>query len=247
MPIYLCDFVVESYYPTIHRVSQEINPQAYECMKLYFQGNQHIDEGEPSQAITLYTQALSLVTRQPSSQLPKGSILMKRARAYLKKSSEDRKTLRALVRDLADDVPSASTTKILFQITSAHPSISTPIFNRFVGDSKIQQSKFRQIRYRHDMYEFALLHAVQDSLQSTELLPNNSRVWLLAGECLARLRKLKESNQYYQRALEIDPSMDPSLLKGVMQKNRVTQDFMDVARASGFSGDTLRLALDVAA
>ena len=97
------------------------------------------------------------------------------------------------------------------------------------------------------MYEFALLHAVQDSLQSTQLLPDDSKVWFLAGECLAELRKLKESNQYYQRALEIDPNMDPYILTRAIEKNRVTQDFMDVARGSGFSGDTLRLALDVAA
>jgi len=60
------------------------------------------------------------------------------------------------------------------------------------------------------------------------------------------LRKLKEINQYYERALEIDPSIEQTL-KGVMDKNRVSQEFMNAARVSGFSGDTLRLALDVAA
>jgi hypothetical protein len=60
------------------------------------------------------------------------------------------------------------------------------------------------------------------------------------------LRKLNESNQYYQRALEIDPSIERTL-RGVMEKNRVSQEFLDAARASGFSGDTLRLAIDVAA
>jgi len=232
---------------TEHMGLGEVNIQAFGCMKFYFQGNQHLNEDEPSQAIALYNQALSLAKRRPSSQLPKGSILMKRARAFLKKSSEDRKMLRALVTDLTDDVPSSSTMKVLFHIALAHPSMSTFIFDRFAGDSKKVSRKFRQIRYRHDLYEFALLHAVQDSLQSTQLLSSNSRVWVLAGECLAKLRKLKESNQYYRRALEIDPCMDLSLLKRLMEKNRVTQDFMDVARANGFSGDTLRLALDVAA
>ena len=36
-------------------------------------------------------------------------------------------------------------------------------------------------------------------------------------------------------------------LINVMEKNRCSQEFMDTARANGFSGDTLRLALDVAA
>lgn len=224
---------------------KEINPKARECMVCYFEGNQNLEEGEPSQAINLYDQALSVAEQLPSQPLPKGSILMKRARAYLNRASGHQEMLRTLVKELVDTVPSASTMKILYQTTSAHPAISTPTFNRLTGDSKIQQAKFRQIRYRHDIYEFALLHAAQDSLQATQILPGNARAWLLAGECLAELRKLKESNQYYQRALEIDPGMERTL-EGVMEKNRASQEFMDVARASGFSGDTLRLALDVA-
>jgi len=214
-------------------------------MKCFVEGDQSLEEGEPSKAITLYDQALAAI-KQQSSQLPKGIILMKRARAYLKRAANHRTTLRILVKDLGDSVPSATTMKILYQTASTNPALAPNIFGRLAGDSKAQQQKFRQIRYRHDMYEFALLHAVQDSLEGTQLLPRNAKAWLLAGECLAELRKLKESNQYYQRALEIDPSMEKTL-KVRMEKNRISQTMLDGARASGFSGDTLRLALDVAA
>ena len=232
---------------TEHMKVGEIDSKAVECMKCYIGGNTNLEEGEPSNAITLYDKALDAIKRTPSSsdQLPKGLILMKRARAYLMRAGNHRTTLRILVKDLTDTVPSSSTMKILYQTASTHPSLSPSIFNRLAGDSKVQQAKFRSIRYRHDMYEFALLHAVQDSLQATQLLPQNAKSWLLAGQCLAELRKLKESNQYYQRALEIDPNMKQTL-NVVMEKNRVSQEFMDAARASGFSGDTLRLALDVA-
>jgi len=98
------------------------------------------------------------------------------------------------------------------------------------------------------MYEFALLHAVRDSLRSTQISPDSAYAHVLAGECLAELRKLKESNEYYRRALEIDSgSKELYEMEGLMAKNRVSEEFMEVARASGFSGDTLRLALDVAA
>ena len=70
-------------------------------------------------------------------------------------------------------------------------------------------------------------------------------MWFLAEECLPELRKLKENNQYDLQALEIDPSIEWTL-KGVMEKNRVSQEFMDVARASGFSRNTLWLALNAA-
>ena len=224
----------------------EINPKAYECMRCYIEGSRYLEEEDPSQAISMFNQALTASDGPTSSLLPTGSILMQRARAYRMRAANHRTTLRILVKDLADNVPSASTMKILYHASSSHPALSPSIFNRLAGDSKVQQAKFRQIRYRHDMYEFALLHAVQDSLQATQILPQNANAWLLAGECLAELRKLNESNQYYQRALEIDPSMERRL-RGVMEKNRCSQEFMDAARASGFSGDTLRLALDVAA
>ena len=215
-------------------------------MRCYIEGNRYLDEEDPSQAISMFNEALTASDGQPSSLLPTGSILMQRARAYRMRAADHRTTLRILVKDLADNVPSATTMKILYHASSSHPALTPSIFNRLAGDSKVQQAKFRQIRYRHDMYEFALLHAVQDSLQATQILPQNANAWLLAGECLAELRKLNESNQYYQRALEIDPSMERRL-RGVMEKNRCSQEFMDAARASGFSGDTLRLALDVAA
>lgn len=224
----------------------EINPKAYECMRCYIDGNRYLEEEDPTLAITFFNQALNASDGQSSSLLPTGSILMQRARAYRMRAANHRTTLRILVKDLADILPSESSMKILYHTASTHPVLSPSIFNRLAGESKAQQAKFRQIRYRHDMYEFALLHAVQDSLQATQILPQNANAWFLAGECLAELRKLSESDQYYQRAMEIDPSME-RILRDVMEKNRCSQEFMDAARASGFSGDTLRLALDVAA
>jgi hypothetical protein len=66
------------------------------------------------------------------------------------------------------------------------------IYGRFATNSKGYQMKFRFIRFRHDMYEFALLHAAQDSLRATQLLSNDANAYILTGECLAKLRKLKE-------------------------------------------------------
>jgi tetratricopeptide (TPR) repeat protein len=160
--------------------------------------------------------------------------------------SDDMKINTTFVKDLPDTLAPAPVVKMLYQAASTHTELSPSMCNRLASNSKVQQAKFRQIRYGHDMYEFALLHAVQDSLEATQLISHNVNSWLLAGECLAELRKLKESNQYYHRALEIDPSMKETLIN-VMEKNRCGQEFMDTARANGFSGDTLRLALDVAA
>ena len=247
---------------TQHMKLNGINIKICECMTSYIEANRYLEEGEINLAITLYDQALATAaatissgglmnTSSPPStsqqQLPlRGSILMKRARAYLRRATNHRVILRTLVKDLSDTSQPIKSIMMLYQSTVAHPQLSSSIFNRIAGDTKVQAAKYKQVKYRHDMYEFALLHAVQDSLEATQLISHNVNSWLLAGECLAELRKLKESNQYYHRALEIDPSMKETLIN-VMEKNRCGQEFMDTARANGFSGDTLRLALDVAA
>ena len=247
---------------TQHMKLNGINIKICECMTSYIEANRYLEEGEINLAITLYDQALATAaatissgglmnTSSPPStsqqQLPlRGSILMKRARAYLRRATNHRVILRTLVKDLSDTSQPIKSIMMLYQSTVAHPQLSSSIFNRIAGDTKVQAAKYKQVKYRHDMYEFALLHAVQDSLEATQLISHNVNSWLLAGECLAELRKLKESNQYYHRALEIDPSMKETLIN-VIEKNRCSQEFMDTARANGFSGDTLRLALDVAA
>ena len=243
---------------TEHMRFTTVPPTACDCIKCYFHGNDSLEEGDTSKAIEMYNEALSLADnkrttrqqqqQQQTSQIPRGTILMKRSRAYLQRATNHRQVLKSLVKELVDIVPSTSTIKILYQATTlVHPELCASIFANLAGDNTQQtKSTFRQIRYRHDMFEFALLHATQDSLQATKVLPQSANACYIAGECLAELRKLNESNQYYVRALALDPSMK-DLLTGLMEKNKLCQELRDVAWASGFTGDTLRLALDVAA
>lgn len=240
------DSVDKVYHIVTHHMELDvINPKAFECLTCYFQGNERLEDGTPSQAISLYNRALSTARKNKNDDLPQGSILMKRSQAYLKRASNHRKLLRLLVKDLADVIPDATTLQILYQTSLAHPSLAPIVFARLTADSKGHQLKFRSIRYRHDMYEFALLHAARDSLQATELSPTNPNAWALAGECLAKLRKLNESTQYYQKAVELNPDLEDKL-REVMERNQVSMEFIEVARGGGFSADTLRLALDVA-
>jgi tetratricopeptide (TPR) repeat protein len=119
------------------------------------------------------------------------------------------------------------------------------LFERVISDSKAQDRKFRTLKFRHGLYQYALLHAARDSLRATQLLPNYSNVWLSAGEILSELWKLKESAKYYEKAYELDPSLTDSL-SPVVARLRKRQELLDSARAYGWSEDTLRLALDVA-
>jgi tetratricopeptide (TPR) repeat protein len=117
-------------------------------------------------------------------------------------------------------------------------------FLQVLSDTRAQDKKFRQTKYRHGLYEYALLHAAQDALRSTQLLPYHAKTWLRAGDALAELRKLKESSMYYQKAIELDPTLKDRL-EPVIDKLERSQEFLDKAKG-WVSSDTLRLALDVA-
>jgi tetratricopeptide (TPR) repeat protein len=132
----------------------------------------------------------------------------------------------------------------LYQLASQYPALSKPLFHKVVSDTKLQDKKFRQTKYRHGLYEYALLHAAQDSLRSTQLLPYHSKTYLRAGDALAELRKLKESALYYQKAIELDPTLKERL-EPVIERMERSQEFLEKAKG-WYSNDTLRLALDVA-
>ena len=86
---------------------------------------------------------------------------------------------------------------------------------------------------------------LQDSLRSTHLLPYNAKSYLRAGDALAELRKLKEAIRYYEKAVELDAALE-GRLSPVMDRLRKSCEFLDRAKDLGWSGDTLRIALDVA-
>lgn len=225
---------------TRHLRVSGVNTAARECLKYKFIGNGQFEEGLFLEAIEAYSQALD-------AQFPpqEGIILLMRATAYLERANLHKKELQSLVGDLAQSVPDPNKLELLYQEAYMFPSLSGSILERVVSDTKAMGRKFRKTKYRHGLYQYALLHAAQDSLRATQLLPDSPKSWLRAGEILSELWKLKESAKYYERAIELDPSLKETLspMVGRLKKR---QELLDGARAYGWSEDTLRLALDVA-
>ena len=114
--------------------------------------------------------------------------------------------------------------------------MSSSLFRRVLSDTAKQEAKFRQTQYRHGLYQYALLQASQDSLRSTQLLPTYSDSWRMAGDILSALWKLKESEQYYVRAIELDNTLSESLLP-LIKRLQKRQSLLDNARAYGWSED----------
>lgn len=225
---------------TKHMDIEGIDSSAAECLKYNYRGNAHLEKGELSDAIESYDRAIASGYSDQE-----GVVLLMRSTAYLKRAFRHQLELKRVVSDLAEAVPQSGSVEALYGLARDHPAMAVSAFKKVASETKSQDKKFRQIKYRHGLYEYALLHAARDALRSTQLLPSYAKTWLRAGDSLAELRKLREAAQYYERAMELDPQLEATL-RPVIERLERSQSFLDRARANGWSEDTLRLALDVA-
>jgi len=219
-----------------------------ECLKWTYRGNAYLEKGDVSSAISSYNKALNINAIKgdidKASIREEGMLLLLRSKAYLKRAFNHQMQLRLTVTDLSDIVPDPKSLREVIQIAIENPTLANAIQDRIVSDSKLMDTKFRLTKYQHGLYEYALLHAAKDSLRATQLLPIYAGAYLSAGDCLAELRKFQESISYYERAIELDEDLSTKL-KPIINGLESSKKFMDRARDMGWSGDTLRLALDV--
>jgi tetratricopeptide (TPR) repeat protein len=211
-----------------------------ECLKWKYKGNGYLEAGKVVNAIDSYDNALA--TGTPDQE---GIVLLMRANAYMQRASLHRERLTESVNQLTEMVPDTETLQTVYEHLGTEPALSNSLFQRILSDTSKQEAKFRQTQYRHGLYQYALLQASQDSLRSTQLLPTYADSWRTAADILSALWKLKESGQYYVRAIELDNTLSESLLP-LIKRLQKRQSLLDNARAYGWSEDMLRLALDVA-
>ena len=220
--------------------SQEVSKTNCDCLKWKFEGNGYLEAGEVDLAIDAYNKAIETgVERQ------EGVVLLMRATAYLQRAAAHKEELKGIVNELVRMVPDASSLQIVYEEAMRQPTLANAILGKILEDTDRQEKQFRKTQYRHGLYQYALLQAAQDALRATQLLPSYATSWIRAGEILSELWKLKESAQYFERAIELDESLS-STLRPVINRLRKRQELLDTARAFGWSEDTLRLALDVA-
>ncbi|GAX16107.1 hypothetical protein FisN_3Hh413 [Fistulifera solaris] len=214
----------------------KVSTKVCDCLKWKYKGNGHLEAGQIDLAIDAYDKAIETgVTQQ------EGIVLLMRSTAYLQRAITHRTTLKEIVNELIGMVPSAL--PFVFDEAIRHPSLANAIFRKFVEQTERQDKHFRKTQYRHGLYQYALLKAAQDAIRATQLLPYYEVAWLRAGEILSELWRLKESAQYYEKAIDLDSSLEPSL-RPVIERLRLRQELLDTARAYGWTEDILRLALD---
>jgi len=143
---------------------------------------------------------------------------------------------------------SSSTDRIADPPIDIDPQMASRLsmLRKLQRNGMFRDAQLRKLQYRHGLYQMSLLQAARDSLKATEVLPNYSTAWLRAAEILSDLWKIKESKQYYEKALSVDASLKESLVS-VLSELEERQELLKRARASkDLSEDSLQLALDIA-
>lgn len=130
--------------------------------------------------------------------------------------------------------------------TTSTAAIGLSALTKLQRNGSFRRGQLRKIQYRHGLYQNSLLQAAQDSLRATEILPDYSTSWLRAAELLSNLWKIKESRQYYEKAVSVDETLSDSM-GPIMERLEQRQRLLDTARATKeWPEDSVRLALDVA-
>jgi tetratricopeptide (TPR) repeat protein len=230
--------------------TQEVSRDACTCLKWKYKGNSYLEAGKVGLAIDAYNSALEKcgVVGDGVGEKQEGVILLLRSSAYLEQAQSHKRVLQEAMEEWR--LPEAQ--NIQFLLSEAllggpeRAGLANSILWKLQSDGKRQQSELRKIQYHHGLYQYSLLHALQDSLRATEILPNYSTAWLRAGELLSQLWKLEESRQYHEKALSLDQELAESL-DPILEDLKHRKDLLERARANkDWPEDSLRLALDVA-
>lgn len=217
----------------ILRKHMKLSVGSTESLEWKYQGTSHLEKGNTKLAIDCYDRALETSND--------GILFLLRAAAYLERAAGHRDRLRDSVQKLTEEVDLNALQAAV--VASHNVDLAHPIFERILQVTALQERQFRQTQYQHGLYQFSLLQAAQDAFRATQILPSSAEAWRRAADILSELWKLKEAEQYYERAMELDRTID---VTANIQQIYKQQQLLESARAYGWSEDTLRLALDVA-
>lgn len=190
---------------TKHLQVKNVSLQTCECLKYKYMGNNLLEGGKVSAAIDAYQKALAKCPKNNRKQ--QGVILLLRSSAYLQQAQSHKSILRKSVYEWK--LPRTEILQAMVQDSASLSSsggttaVSLSFLETLTRNGARQKAQLRKIQYRHGLYQNSLLQAAQDSLKATELLPTYSTAFLRAGEILNELWRIKESRQYYEKALEL--------------------------------------------
>lgn len=101
------------------------------------------------------------------------------------------------------------------------------------GDELISRAVFSW-----SLYEHSLLRALQDLLTATVLLPGFAQAWRRAGDALSEIRLFHAAIEYYEVAVQLDPTLLETLLPTI-ERLKVTDRLLSNAENKGWSPEAI--------
>lgn len=245
-----------------------VNVTSAEVLRLNYEGNINLRAGKVDEAITYYTNALSLGDKDQE-----GVLLVMRGTALLQRAYGCRIRHKDLVSLAVDVLPSHEGVSALVE---AFSRLDTPLSQQAVLTLLTQTNDiFKDINKSPQwadagqkwlvsreggpvtsgaglldkatlswaLYQHALAAALEDLLLATVVMPGFAQAWRRAGDVLTELRLFKSAVEYYETAMRLDAGLATQLLPTV-ERLRMMERLVEGANTKGWPPEVVMSLLE---
>jgi len=240
-----------------------VNLTSAEVLRLNYEGNVFLRNGDVDRAIDCYDKALELGDREQEGVLlvMRGTALLQRAYAYRMRhkdismfvqeilpSTEVVRTMFDALAPLSPMLRARTSIDLLNRMSSIYKNLDTSpkwadLKSRWPevkegnlcnsGEELIDRASFSW-----SLYEHALMRAVQDLLTATIVLPGFAQSWRRCGDALGELRLYPTAIEYYEVALRLDQSLAEQLIPTI-ERMKVLDRLIQNAAVKGYTSEAI--------
>jgi tetratricopeptide (TPR) repeat protein len=243
-------------------LNMKVNITSAEVLRLNYEGNVFLRNGDVDNAIECYDKALELGDREQE-----GVILVMRGTALLQRAFLYRMRHKDISTFVQEILPSTEVIRAMFDALAPLSPVlrartSIDLLNRMAaiyknldlspkwadlksrwperegslgtsGEELIDRASFSW-----SLYEHALMRSVQDLLTATMVLPGFAQSWRRAGDALAELKLYASAIEYYSTAIRIDSSLTEQLAERIARM-KVLDRLIENAAARGYPSEAI--------
>ena len=249
-------------------LSLDVNTTSAEALRLNYEGNVHLRNGDVDKAIDCYNTALGLGDGEQE-----GILLVMRGTALLQRCYVYRMRFRSVIPIAKATLPSiqgiVTTIEALEPLNPYARALTVlelllranEIFEDIEASSmwNVVKAKWPEDRegapiesgdelldkclFTWYSYKYALVSAMEDLLQSTVTLPGFPQAWRRAGDALREMKFFTSAMKYYQVAIDLDPSFSATLSPEI-EKLKALEEVIENAQSKGWSTESIISLMD---
>jgi tetratricopeptide (TPR) repeat protein len=245
-----------------------VNYTSAEVLRLNYEGNAHLTNGNLDAAINCYNQAIEL--GDPEQE---GVLLVMRGSALLQRAFTCRLRHKEVVEIAAEVIPTYDDIKVFLEsMQILYLSVRYVAMRNYllkVGDifksldaapgwveTKAKwpeasegpvvssgQDLLSRAVFLWSLHEYALVSALQDLLTATTVMPGFAQAWRRAGDALAELRQFQSAIEYYEVAMRLDTGLETQLTP-IIEKTKLMKKLWESAAQKGVPAEKVLALLD---